>query len=437
MKTLYKALFATVLCAFCLQACSFEEEKIFDDTPTARMNKFLDNTQKILMSSESGWIMHYYPDKSQSYGGYNFIIRFSADSIFVKSELVSDHSLEVPSLYRLGYDSGPMLNFDTYNTLMHFFATPSSSRYQGYGGDFEFMILEAQADHVKLMGRRSGNIIMMYPLNQDPKEYLDKVGELYDNFIINGFSGTVNGTEISASVDKNMQQLSISAGEEVYESAFIFTDKGIRLYSPVELSGTSISELYFNAETFEVTIPEPSVVLKGSIPAGYRRYEDYLGNYQLVYDKSDDSDESYNTVPVSLVQHEAGSTYLMTGLNDNFQMVWNYDKSLGNINIQHQNVLTRADGSTVRLCAIDCTSGYFTWTAGVPYLSSSWDENEENVEYRLSAGYYWTSNTRKSDGFYLCIWDAADNRKSAPSAAAEKFFGTSTSIKYIYSLVKE
>ena len=58
------------------------------------------------MKPEKGWVMYYYPDKYQSYGGYNYTVKFDAESAEVGFELSEDLSDTVTSLYRLGNDTG-------------------------------------------------------------------------------------------------------------------------------------------------------------------------------------------------------------------------------------------------------------------------------------------------------------------------------------------
>lgn len=61
-------------------------------------------------------------------------------------------------LYRLTEDNGPVLSFDSYNDLMHFFATPDSDHPRAYDGDFEFQLFcMSPIDVRKLRGKRTGN----------------------------------------------------------------------------------------------------------------------------------------------------------------------------------------------------------------------------------------------------------------------------------------
>lgn len=88
-------------------------------------------------------------------------------------------------------DQGPVLTFDTYNDLMHLFATPSSENYEAYHGDFEFVVDSIGDDAIKVHGKKTGNIFYFRKLETSPEEYINKVQKMEDNFIVSGLQGTV------------------------------------------------------------------------------------------------------------------------------------------------------------------------------------------------------------------------------------------------------
>ena len=155
------------------QSCLKDQEDVFDDSAAARLTKTLQEAQKVLVGAEYGWRMYYYPDPDKSYGGYVYTLKFTNDKVTVYSEIF-DGAAE--SLYKMTRDDGPVLSFDTFNQNMHYFATPSGSmrnlygesgRYQAYKGDFEFVIYKATAQEVILKGKRTRNVIKMYPRSAD------------------------------------------------------------------------------------------------------------------------------------------------------------------------------------------------------------------------------------------------------------------------------
>ncbi len=134
MKKVY--LLLLILSPLIFQSCLKDQEDLFDESPAERMSQALSEYKSVLASSENGWILEYYPEANQSYGGFVFIVEFSESEVTAFTELASDASTSVTSLYQLISDDGPVLSFDTYNSFLHFFSQPSGSMPDGYQGDF-------------------------------------------------------------------------------------------------------------------------------------------------------------------------------------------------------------------------------------------------------------------------------------------------------------
>ncbi len=62
--------------AVLLQSCLKDQEDLFDNSASERLQMVLDNTKRILESSEDGWVLDYYPDRNLSYGGVFFFYFF-------------------------------------------------------------------------------------------------------------------------------------------------------------------------------------------------------------------------------------------------------------------------------------------------------------------------------------------------------------------------
>ena len=436
MKTTIKILSAFALCGLVFQSCLKDQDDLFEETPSARMTEYLANAKKVLMTPSQGWVMYYYPDDAQSYGGINYMVKFGEESADVSYEYAEKPDEPVSSLYRLGSDNGPVLSFDTYNTFMHAFSTPSSSAYQSYGGDFEFTLLEVEYDHVRMMGRRSGNIIVMKPLTEDWTSYLEKIKSVSEDFFIGGFEGTLGGQAVTGTFDHDYQQLTVKTGDEENRVAFMYSTDGIRLYEPLEIGGLKVEEFVYDSEKYTLTVAGTSETVQGTFAEGYRFYDDYAGDYWLVYNRENEEDIVYDSLAVTLTPGVKNSTYLMKGLNDNYDIVWNYSKSEGTLSWSVQLLGYLSDGSYVRLCAYDAATGGFSWATNTMGITE-WNGDEAKPEYRVYPQYTWSS-TRKSNSFYLCRWDASGTCKYAPATSTGyRFPGNIYSIKWIYSLVKK
>ncbi|MDE6986146.1 MAG: DUF4302 domain-containing protein, partial [Bacteroides acidifaciens] len=188
-----------MLPALLLQSCLKNQEDIFDAPSSIRMQEMLDNTKKILTSSEEGWIFDYYPDRYLSYGGFVYTVKFDNQEATVGSELAP--GVFESSLYKMTNDNGPVLSFDSYNTLMHFFSTPSSSHYEGYDGDFEFIIMEATDDLITLRGKRTGNEMYLRRLTKTAADYINAISAVSESLILSSATGTAGTQELICSID--------------------------------------------------------------------------------------------------------------------------------------------------------------------------------------------------------------------------------------------
>ena len=240
--------------ALFLQSCQTEEENVFDKSYAERMDDFLQKAQETLVASQYGWALDYYPKSNQSYGGVAYTIKFTRDNAIVRYENNPDDG-EVKSLYKMKEDDGPVLSFDTYNTFLHTYATPKSGEYRGKEGDFEFVIDSIGADRIKIHGKRSLNTMYLRKLSGESSEYMEKVTELTNLFVFSDVALNIGGKPYTLVItDKNNRQLAIYDGDKIIaESAYAFTDKGIRLYEPITLNGVQLYDLTLDKATAKFT----------------------------------------------------------------------------------------------------------------------------------------------------------------------------------------
>ena len=240
--------------ALFLQSCQTEEENVFGKPYSERMDEFLQKAQETLVASQYGWALDYYPQRNQSYGGVAYTIKFTRDNAIVRYENNPDDG-EVKSLYKMKEDDGPVLSFDTYNTFLHIYATPKDGEYRGKEGDFEFVIDSIGADRIKIHGKRSLNTMYLRKLSGEGSEYMEKITEVTNLFVFSDVALNIGGKPYRlVFTDKNNRQLAIYDGDKIVaESAYAFTDKGIRLYKPITLNGVQLYDLTLDKATAKFT----------------------------------------------------------------------------------------------------------------------------------------------------------------------------------------
>jgi hypothetical protein len=252
MKKIYIILLLAI--PFVFQACLKEQEDIFDESPAERMEQALIAYKELLTSSNNGWLLESYPERNQSYGGYVFILKFTPSSVEAFSELSSDVSESSgETLFILSPDDGPTLSFDTYNSYLHFFSTPSSSMYQGYQGDAGYVLMGVSDDknEIKIRGKKTGNDMRLRRMSTDPVTYLENLPEIEAKLDAPKYTLQMDGKLVNITISDRIFKYQYEGEEETVESgeiAYCITDKGFRLYKPFEVGNVSVSEFILDGD---------------------------------------------------------------------------------------------------------------------------------------------------------------------------------------------
>lgn len=272
MKKIYLILLAVLSLAF--TSCLMEEKEIFDKTPAERMDAYLEEYRSILASNEEGWLLQYYAEEEQSYGGYAYVLKFTQDDVTAWFQLATDVTKSIKSLYKMTPDDGPVLSFDVYNDYLHFFATPSVSDYEALHGDYEFRIVGKSDDNsvIYLKGRRTNNNYNLVKFSGDPVDYLNKVNAVQTGMSAPAYKVTLNETEFSCTLSNNRLEFTYTLGEgeeaASYDvaTAFCYTPEGVDFYAPVEINGVTYSSLLYNAENGTLSTEDGKVIINQIIP---------------------------------------------------------------------------------------------------------------------------------------------------------------------------
>lgn len=402
--------YMTCFAALLLQACNNEVDDLFDKSAEERLDEELQTCKELLLSAENGWVLDYYPQSNQNYGGYCMTVKFDDQQVTAASEITGDPTQTVSSLYSIKSDVGPTLNFDTYNDILHYFADPDNSAGaglgKGYEGDYEFSIMSHTDNEIVLQGKKTKNTMHMYKLEESSESYLTKVAQMTEAIAnrpseIGTYEGTVNGVQIiaTAPVDRHV---SIQIGEEESQSiACVYTDKGVRLYEPISVNDTEINALEWSTEQNTFTVGGQALTPVTS-PI-YDRYLEFCGTYTMKYNNSSQDKEiditvsegsfinrSYNVeglaFPLPLFYNETNDCFeLLTSANDNIAM-W------------------EAQGD-----------GYLTWDTGVGMLGfTQIDETTQESYYAFEDNGVWGSSKARalilysSDGWYYGYGNGVD-----------------------------
>lgn len=202
MKKLYKfSAIAAVLMSASLASCNHEEADIFDQSAAHRTEEARKMYKDILLDKGGKWQMEYFTTEQEH--GYVYLFTFRNDgtvTISGNNEYITkltNIDSNVPSygsetsMWTILSDNGPVLSFNSYNTIFHLFATPedipgTERDEQGYGhsGDYEFDLMKFSNDTLYLEGKKNGAEIIMTRIapETDDKTYLNEVVALADSF---------------------------------------------------------------------------------------------------------------------------------------------------------------------------------------------------------------------------------------------------------------
>ena len=289
MKKLYKMLYmaAAVLLA---AACSPEEDDIFSDSSANRADAAIAADMQVLTGAANGWLMEYYPEASQTYGGYNILLSFSEDGrVTVAGDIVSDPTATATSLFSVKQSAGIVLSFDTYNEIFHVFSAPGNSDGggNGYGleGDYDFLILEATPQQVKLKGKKSGSYAVLTPMEGDWATYIQEVQAAEAAMLAAQYNITDGTNSATASVNYRNMTINYMEGEEALSmpAPFIVTLTGIKFYEPITLWGQTISGFTYDFANDSFTANEQAnITMKREIPPINQTF--ITGNWFMTYE---------------------------------------------------------------------------------------------------------------------------------------------------------
>ncbi|MBR1932485.1 MAG: DUF4302 domain-containing protein [Prevotella sp.] len=370
----YALLLLLVVLTF--SSCLKDQEDYFDQPASERLKTTISDVTRILRSAEYGWEFEYYPSSTLDYGGIVYTVRFDSLTATVGCSLVPGTT--ETSFYRLTNDNGPVLTFDTYNSLMHYFSTPNSDEYEAKGGEFEFIVSDISDDQITLYGKKTHNTMYLRRLSASPDNYAQSTISVFDNFV-SGFQGTVDDIEVVGTFNLGDKSIEIASQGDTITAHFAYNDKGIRLYAPFRIGDTAMQTFAFDIENQTFTCLDAGaegVVLQGiPLSSDIAPYHDYEATYVLRYNGN-------SSVRVSLVPNRLDGTYRLQGLSEHYELVLNYDHTTGYLTLAPQ-VIATYNGNTVYFLTYNSVSGS-VWLTEEASFTLKWNNNKIYPAYNFT-----------------------------------------------------
>lgn len=457
MKRFFTYLMALVLASAALLSCVKDEERIFEDSASARITKYLGETQKLLVDAPNGWVMYYYPNgpgkerNSQEIGGFVYTLVFTDTEVTAWTEIFEGGST---SLYSMSTDDGPILNFDTFNYNLYYFATPAGSTdniyglkggtyYKAHQGDIGFKILSYSADKIVLRGKRSGNYYMMYPLpaSTSPEEFAAQSAHTAETFGVSTFEGKFAGKDAQFLVNLNNRQIELKLGsgagddfqaEETHKTAFAYTPTGIKFYRPVTLGGVEFDELVWNYDN--KTFAYGSDVLQGKLPDYWQPYDSFPGEYTLYYyaTASDYNNKKVSSFDITISENVRNKSYWISGMVHDHGVVGTYDLSTGTMSILAQVVGT-SPGYYYQLSCNNTPAGKVSYDADKGMIGL-WEIGSDPFTVNFQDNGLWSY---ECTGFIMYQFTNAGTRVGQMGTGEWSFYSGSGYLRYLTKIVKK
>ncbi len=282
MKKLNLYIASLILLAF--TACNNDFESEFDLSPDERANEAVKEFKEALISSEYGWLTHYYPNPDKL-GATSYMLKFEESGTVSMNWELYDYPDEAE--YSVKMIDQPLLVFDTYSKFSRMTDPEIGEPSKGYGGEQEFGFIRKSAD---------GNTLYLAErVNEDPMvlvkataetasqlreyakytEHLERLNEtvvvpFYFNLSVEGWDTKVN---MVYSGDKTIAFLHyMEDGESKREFMPVnFTHEGFEFHHPLVRNGIAVKAFKYDAAKNQFDVSDAGVVgsfkYEGDCPA--------------------------------------------------------------------------------------------------------------------------------------------------------------------------
>lgn len=336
-------------CVFLLASCSDDDDNVFGTSAAERLTAAGKEYREVLSSAPNGWVLKYYYDTEPAkIGGYTFLCAFDTmgyvtmahekeiTDVYGKTYKPKD---KVKSAYTLAADQGIVLSFNSYNSLLHYYAEPKNSMDpDGFKGDYEFVMQEVTPERIVMEGKKHGNRIVMTPLpkDRDWDEYIDGVCAMAKNNFYPEYELLINKTPVDTLQGDYYTNRFTFNLDSAFVQNIAYTPEGFTFYKPVTVNGVTFENFKWDAaqKSFVSTDEGADVVFKGTYPDTYRDYDYFLGTYKCTYNNY----ENRQFKPkITIMPNEEGVSYIAkgftTGEESGDSFVADYDYNTGLIAI--------------------------------------------------------------------------------------------------------
>lgn len=420
-----KYIISLFIVAGLFSSCAVDPDEVFDKTAAQRIEEQVAHVSNVLTSASNGWVMEYYPNEDQLYGGVNILVKFYDDNtVVMTNETASNVNATKASTYIINRSQAAVLSFDTYNEYICYYADPSITEGEGvrYGfeGDLDFAVMSASPTEVVMKGTKTGNTIVMKPVptNTTWAQYLttilnvknEKFGSYVTKFVLNYKDYSVEMADGSDYTLLSYPYVDENGADKTFVAPYMYTDTGIKLYEPMEVYGAKLQNFTWDKNTLRLTCTDAGAegaYLQGAMEEYFRPYEYYLGEWKFYCTGSGAVSGGHS---ITITEKEFEKSFTITGItytsgsnvfNYPITLTWRRDglvEILGNQIVGKRDVIYQSvpyDNIDIYIRA--CTSSSTITAAGAGMISSTeLHENPNRVDFRNNG----VSSTAEGFGYY-------------------------------------
>lgn len=384
-----------------LSACSLHDDtELFGEPAAERLEKNVAADKTLLESAANGWELHMWTGKDYSGGGYTYFMKFANDKVTVSSD-IAPANMKTTSSYDVISDQGPVLTVNTYNEVFHYLAEPSMEDDDGEQQDYEFVIMRTTNDSIYLRGKKWGNHMVMTRVAESTswEDEINKIQQMDDD-MMRTFS-LVEGNDTLGGVSLGDDRILTYTDKSGYKKIpYYVSTKGITLAKPLEVNGKALQELDYDADDMSLN-PDGATAqglkLSVKLPKNYMKYSEFAGDYNMT------TYRGASKLTLHLVPAGDGKTYLLKGMNANFDLTLTYDKTSGTLSLNTQHLIDMGD-KQVWLCGWNAFGeGYLTWSTDAGMIVSR-DTNEAGTVLKFEPNDYVGLTT---DSFILVLFSGS------------------------------
>lgn len=401
-----------------LSSCSLHDDtELFGEPAAERLEKAVAADKALLESASNGWELHLWTGKEYSAGGYTYFMKFANDKVTVSSD-IAPATMKTTSSYDVISDQGPVLTVNTFNEIFHYLAQPSMDDDDGEQQDYEFVIMRTTNDSIYLRGKKWGNHMVMTRVAESTswEDEINKIQQM-DNDLMRTFA-LVEGNDTLGNVSLSDDRILTYTDKSGYKKIpYYVSTKGITLAKPLEVNGKALQELNYDADDMSLNpdgATAQGVKLSVKLPKNYMKYSEFAGDYNMT------TYRGASKLTLHLVPAGDGKTYLLKGMNANFDLTLTYDKTSGTLSLNTQHLIDMGD-KQVWLCGWNAFGeGYLTWSTDAGMIVSR-DTNEAGTVLKFEPNDYVGLTT---DSFILVLFSG--------SPSNDTFVGNAKGIDALY-----